>query len=498
MPNFYSQHGEDFILFEIFKKKADGFFVEVGCIDGRRFSNTLVFEELGWKGICIEAHKDYMPLLEKNRPNSFTVHCAVGEKDEEAVTFYANARGSLSTLDKSREKYFKENYSGWFTGFEPHTVRKHTLNTVFAKYGVTHIDILSIDIEGYELEALQGLDLQIYQPAVLVIESDSPEHEAQLDKVILPKGYSKSICVGGNIFYLKDRKLQKNINNKFFKFEVTHTKHPLDTNGDLKVACTIDTRKQNKHFVVGGLRKIKNKIFPVRNTSPEAGQGMSEWGRMARRDRFKDIVSLIRNARPVIIDGGAFQGEMVQIFLSHYPHAQIFAFEPNMRQYAELLAKFSHAKNIKIYKQALGAEQKKLLFNVLRNEPSSSLMLPSEWLYKYHGQKMDVLEAIEVEQVRLDSLFPDAEIDILKLDVQGYELEALRGCSKMLDRIKLITTEIEFVPLYKQQPLFADIDQFLRSNQFRLFNVYGLWTQHDGQLTAGDAIYLNEKYFSAP
>jgi len=55
---YYSQHGEDFILDLIFDHKKSGFFVEVGCIDGLRFSNTLFFEKLGWKGICIEAHKE--------------------------------------------------------------------------------------------------------------------------------------------------------------------------------------------------------------------------------------------------------------------------------------------------------------------------------------------------------------------------------------------------------------------------------------------------------
>jgi hypothetical protein len=96
--------------------------------------------------------------------------------------------------------------------------------------------------------------------------------------------------------------------------------------------------------------------------------------------------------------------------------------------------------------------------------------------------------------VRLDSVF-DQEIDILKLDLQGYELEALRGATTLLPRVKTITVEVEFVPLYNGQPLFGDVDVCLRQAGFRLLNLYELWTQPDGQLTAGDAVYLNTRYF---
>ena len=121
MVNFYSQNGEDVILNELFKEQKNGFFVEVGCIDGKLFSNTLTFEEGGWKGICIEAHSGYIELLRKNHPKSIICHCAAAETDEDNVIFYANSRGSLSTLDKSKESEFRKRYNKFFTGFEEQT-----------------------------------------------------------------------------------------------------------------------------------------------------------------------------------------------------------------------------------------------------------------------------------------------------------------------------------------------------------------------------------------
>ncbi len=64
--------------------------------------------------MCVEAHAGYIELLKKNRPNSIICHCAAGEKDEANATFYANARGSLSTLDRSREERWKKDFSGYF------------------------------------------------------------------------------------------------------------------------------------------------------------------------------------------------------------------------------------------------------------------------------------------------------------------------------------------------------------------------------------------------
>ena len=216
MRNYYSQNGEDFLLHKIFQNKPTGFFVEVGCIDGRRFSNSVSFEEIGWKGMCIEAHAGYIELLKKNRPNSVICHCAAAEEDEHDVLFYANARGSLSTLDKSREAEFRDNFGDYFTGFEEQNVRKRRLDSLFAEFGVNKIDFISIDIEGYEVEALKGIDFGKYKPLVIVVESDNLDHKRRIDEILLPVGYYEIAHLKSNIFYSLDKKHALRINNKKF------------------------------------------------------------------------------------------------------------------------------------------------------------------------------------------------------------------------------------------------------------------------------------------
>jgi FkbM family methyltransferase len=157
-------------------------------------------------------------------------------------------------------------------------------------------------------------------------------------------------------------------------------------------------------------------------------------------------------------------------------------------------SKFRDDTRVIIHHCALGSKNDQLKFNIVEHATSSSFFQPSKTNHKYHPGEMEITQNIEVAVVRLDSVV-DGDIDILKLDLQGYELEALRGCGDLLTQIKTITTEVEFISLYEGQPLFADIDSFLRENGFRLYNLYDLWTQDDGQLTAGDAVYLNMFYF---
>ncbi len=241
MENYYSQHGEDYLLDVMFAKKNDGFFVEIGCIDGKRFSNTLHFEEKGWKGLCIEAHPDYIALLKENRPRSIVAHYAVGEKDEDDVIFYTNDRGSLSTLDKSQEQRWKKHYREFFHGFEERHVAKRTLTRIFKEYGVGHIDFISLDIEGYEVPALQGLDLATFAPDVFVIETDGKKQEKQQGRILGSHGYFLAASVSGNLFYTRDQALASRIRNLRACVSLTRTNHPLDHGQDVILETTIDT-----------------------------------------------------------------------------------------------------------------------------------------------------------------------------------------------------------------------------------------------------------------
>jgi FkbM family methyltransferase len=217
---------------------------------------------------------------------------------------------------------------------------------------------------------------------------------------------------------------------------------------------------------------------------------------MAVRDRYADIKARLATESPTIIDGGANNGSTTDLFLQQYRSPIIHTFEPIPELAAMLKQNFASRSNVTVHDTAIGAEAKPVCFNIVNNLVSSSILTPSALNKDNHGERMDIREIIEVHQVRLEDVMQNSrEIDLLKLDLQGYELEALKGCGRLLDRIKIITTEIEFVTLYDDQPLFGDIDVFLRAHGFRLLNLYELYTHPNGQLTAGDAVYLNSNFF---
>jgi FkbM family methyltransferase len=108
---------------------------------------------------------------------------------------------------------------------------------------------------------------------------------------------------------------------------------------------------------------------------------------------------------------------------------------------------------------------------------TSSLFEPdTELMARFHHleELCRVTKSYPVETTRLDDIKELKEVDLLKVDVQGGELLVFRGAVQMLRHVLVVHTEVEFVPIYKRQPLFADIDSFLRSQGF-VFHL--LWTQ---------------------
>ncbi|WP_448208336.1 FkbM family methyltransferase [Azospirillum sp. sgz302134] len=113
-------------------------------------------------------------------------------------------------------------------------------------------------------------------------------------------------------------------------------------------------------------------------------------------------------------------------------------------------------------------------FQVAQFDPASSLL---EANLPYLGQfyaLADMCRPVErqtVETTRLDDIAEVGACDYLKIDVQGGELDVLLGAERLLDRILFVHSEVEFEPVYKDQPLFPDIHRFLRDRGFELLDL---------------------------
>lgn len=228
---FYSQNGEDYLLYKFFDEKEEGFYVDVGAFDGVHLSNSYAFEKLGWKGICVEGNPRYHEICYKNRPNTLCLNVAcVGDPNQKSVEFFTEELGLLSGIkpvDNVKERY--ENRGIDFTGFVKLNVKAMTLSDIMIKHlGNNKIDFLSIDVEGTELDVLRGIDLKTYSPRVLAIEAHNDLLVNVIDNYILSENnYHKGREVKQNLFYLRDKKDVKSLNEIQIDCEIEKTIHPL-------------------------------------------------------------------------------------------------------------------------------------------------------------------------------------------------------------------------------------------------------------------------------
>ena len=231
---FYSQHGEDFLLWSLFDYKEAGFYVDVGAFDGVHLSNTYFFEQRGWSGICIEPHPEYFLRCQQARPRSMclNVACVAGD-DVDHVELFTEVSGLYSGVLGGREEDLRERYQrGWgleFEGLNPIVVPARTLNSILSESlpPGAEIDFVSIDVEGTELDVLRGFDLRTYHPRVLVVETNTDEARGALTTYLAEMGYLEARPLGVNTFYVRDSKDADRLQAMWVDYRSARSLHPL-------------------------------------------------------------------------------------------------------------------------------------------------------------------------------------------------------------------------------------------------------------------------------
>lgn len=173
----YSQWGEDLLVARLLSS-SDGFYVDVGCNHPTNFNNTYLFYLRGWSGLCIDAMQSFGPLYAQMRPRDRFIHSAVSAVDGD-VAFYVGDEDALSSMVESKWTPRKV-----IVGSRP-LDRILTENKVPSEFA-----LLSLDVEGLEVEALRALEATQYRPRVVIAEYQTVgKINLELQPALITLGY---------------------------------------------------------------------------------------------------------------------------------------------------------------------------------------------------------------------------------------------------------------------------------------------------------------------
>lgn len=167
-----------------------GYFVEAGANDGYAQSNTYYLERFrGWSGVLVEPLPELYGRCVRERPRSKVFSCALVARDYEPTMVPMLTAGLMSLVrgaQKSPEadaEHCRQGARIQNTEVSEIEVPARTLTSVLDEAGAGRIDLLSLDVEGYELDVLNGLDLSRYRPRHILVEARFRE---EIDALLLP------------------------------------------------------------------------------------------------------------------------------------------------------------------------------------------------------------------------------------------------------------------------------------------------------------------------
>ena len=213
-------------------------------------------------------------------------------------------------------------------------------------------------------------------------------------------------------------------------------------------------------------------------------------GRILRyNEHYTATIDVIRRkfstSSGVIIDIGAFNADSVVYFARFLPHHRIMAFEPNPIPFAKGVVNSRPYKNIESYNLGFSDIAGEVDFYLTNDFASSSLFDPEL------NSELKLRSKIKVKVETLDSFFKTIDkVILIKLDVQGAELNILKQGKLTLKKTKLVLTEMLISKIYKGGCNYYEVDEFLRENGFVIHSIFSSYNNEGTKYF--DVLYINQ------
>ncbi len=189
---FRSQFGEDLLLWNLFEGKRQGFFIEVGAYDGYTYAVTYAFECVGWTGLLVEPIPERYAACKARRTGSRVEHAALSRKGSTGVARFAHIVSEKKHYEASSylpgsvsQKRFMRPPR---TPTQTVTVPLKTMDDLLAGHAEA-IDFVVLDVEGGELNLLDGFDLDRFRPRAILIEDQAMGRDAIVVDSLRGRGY---------------------------------------------------------------------------------------------------------------------------------------------------------------------------------------------------------------------------------------------------------------------------------------------------------------------
>lgn len=437
---YYSQYGQDKVIEQFFLDypPKNKIFIEVGACDGVHYSNVRrLYETYGWTGICIEPVKRNFEKLVQSYHNT-SVKCirtAVGlEEGELDINVGINPnipewQSDVSTFLESETQRWAEEYGMLW---EKEKVSIKRLTTILDEQGISEIDCISIDTEGFDFNVLKSLDFTRFHPSMIVIEYGKDKEK--IISYLANIGYSLIFDNSQDLFMVR-------LNHLF--------------------------------------SEIRPDLPPTKIYTGVTGHPPYTEIQQATENHLHELIGKsIEEIQCIVIVGGHL-GFEIDRFLQNYPSLEIHVFEASQRYFSQLLERFAGNHHVFCHNNAVSDETGTAVFYETTLDGTGSLfpmMLQEE---QEQDQAITTFNASPAERytvntVTLDSFAPliGKQIDLLWCDVQGAELKVLKGAKKTLERCSSLFLEVWlYRNMYQGQCQLPDLDKYLAEQSIYLSGI---------------------------
>lgn len=409
--SYYGQHHEDIFIKKIFPTLTNGVCIEVGAYNGVSMSNTKHFEEIGWRALCIEPIPVEFEKCKSIRKECY--QCCISDKDSEEkefTIFHLNDNlAAISSLEPDQRLI--NSHSHLITNISKCMVKVRSLNSLLQELDFPkNIDFISIDTENTELDVLKGIDLNVYNVKLFVIENNY--NEPFCNNYLEQFGYKRINRIAVNDFYIKN-----SIKPEIQKYKLFH--------GEIQ---------QGKH-----IDAVLADYFP-------------------------------NDYKGIFFDVGAYE----PINISNSYHFEMNGWNTYCFEANTLLIKELKSKRKNVFNYAISNENKDICeFNVVKGSWGggslmagvSAINLDQKYLDVFSGGIKEIIK-IKVPQKTLNNIIETEishieEIDIMSIDVEGGELNVLKGINLIKYKPKILVIEnifnnIEIYDYLKQYNYILD------------------------------------------